>query len=115
MKVSRKDKIVKAVLEAAFPDYKGRKIEVIPTTSIRLVRTAWDDGGSKNHYVAVKRDMSKSELPFVEQWGNPYEGKEIMLDTESIIACHIIYCGSDLGVEIFAHPDLMPKMIEGAK
>jgi hypothetical protein len=113
IKVSRS--IVKPILEAAFPEYTGRKISVEFTETVHIHNTNWS-GGSRNEYVAVNMESSEvSELPEYAPWSNPVEGATVTLPTGAIIACHMMFCGHDLGIRIYANPSLAPKLLPEAK
>lgn len=114
-KAKRSDPIVKTILEVAFPDYKGRKIEVVFTDKVRISGTFWDEG-SIRRYAAVNRNMDAVKIEWAHSiFDAPYEGQEVQLRDDFVIACHQIYIGKDMGVTIYAPMSLMPKMIEGAR
>lgn len=115
MKVSLKDKGVKAVVKVAFPDYKGRKVKVEAVEKVDVYDLNWS-GGTKNEYRFINADdLNTAGLPHLAPWNNVYEGQRFTMLKNSIVVKRCYFCGHDLGLTIYVHPDLMPRMIEGAK
>ena len=102
---------VRAILDATFPEYRGRKFKVEFTETVTFHDTNWA-GGTKNTYVAITsygRGIARLNVP--APWCNTVEGETRELPLEVLIVKHCIFCGKDLGITIYAHPAHMPKWI----
>ena len=108
MKINKSQ--VRPILEATFPEYRGRtfKVEFVPT--ITFYNTNWG-GGSRNKYAAIGSDGRTARLSVPAPWVNPVEGKTIEIPTNVLVVKHTIFCGKDLGITIYAHPAHMPKWL----
>jgi len=110
IKVSRKDQSIKAILKATFPEYRGRTISVDFTPAITFHDTNWG-GGSRNQYHAIGLNGESQRLSVNAPWANPVEGKRIDMPTTALIVKHSIFCGHDLGITIYAHPQNAPRWL----
>lgn len=104
MKITRKQAL--PFIEAAdMADYTGRKISVEFTETVPVYNTNWD-GGSRNYYSFLNMETSTSrKAPDFAPWENPIEGQRATLKPGRVIVERCFYCGSDLGITIYAHPD----------
>ena len=99
------------IVQATFPDYKGRKFSLEFTEKVWLHDLAWD-GGSKNFYAGIKVDGTVRHLKISNPWTcGGLEGKDIPLTPDAILVEHCYFCGHDLGIRIYAHPSLAPKLL----
>lgn len=108
IKVTRKQ--VAGIINATFPDYKGRKFSIEATRSVILHDLNWD-GGTKNEYAFIRADGLTAELPEFSPFNNPAEGKEISLPNDVIVVNHIFFCGHDCGIRIMVNPDILQKVL----
>jgi hypothetical protein len=124
VKVRKAD--IRDILEASFPDYRGRKFFVEFTTTINIHNLNWS-GGSRNQYVAVNNEPPtvpgepRDRMEFWRNravqlspeapWTEVREGAKIELPVNAMVVKHTDYCGSDLGITIYAHPDNAPKWL----
>ncbi len=103
------------ILDATYPDYRGRKFKVEFTDKVWLHDTNWG-GGSRNYYAFVTADGERRYLPSPPPWDNPYEGRGVELPANVLVVEHCYFCGKDLGITIYAHPSYAPKWLaEGGK
>ena len=117
MKTSMKDPGTRAVIKAAFPDYRGRKVR-IDVRERNVMATTWWDGGSKDDVAAVRLvDMKPCEIPSTSPYDN--QGLAMAIYHEGIPMCegiaivvHSIFCGKDAGITIYLHPDNAAKLLE---
>jgi len=103
---------VKPILQATFPDYKGRTIKVEFANEVTFWDTNWG-GGSRNSYAAVKSDGRTANLNVPAPWNNPVEGTTVEVPRDALIVKHSIFCGKDLGITIYANPIHLPKWLPG--
>lgn len=89
-KVSLSDPSVRAVVRAAFPHYRGRRIELVTGGYPPSLDSYWD-GGSKDFYVFV-------DLPGYEAGRRRHLET---LPTDVALVRHSIVCGKDAGVTIY--------------
>ena len=101
---------VRDILNATFPEYRGRKFKVEFAEIITFHNTNWG-GGTKNTYVAVSSDGRAKRLGVQAPWINPVEGKTMELPFEVLVVMYTIFCGKDLGITIYAHPAHLPKWL----
>lgn len=107
-------KQAKPIVKATFPDYRGRKFRLEFRDSVRFYDVNWS-GGSKNEYKLVNTSGQIGTLAGVTRapWDNPIEGQEFSLSPDVMIVKHSFFCGSDMGITIYAHPSLAPKLLGG--
>ena len=101
---------VRPILEATFPEYKGRSFKVEFAETIMFHDTNWA-GGTKNTYVAIATDGRTARLNVPAPWFNAVEGARMTLPLNILIVKHAVFCGKDLGITIYAHPAHMPKWL----
>ena len=110
-----------AIFRAAFPDYCGRKFRLEVTTSVRCNDTWWD-GGSKSDYAFVQLSTGVlRELPdFISGGFLPGSAaahkalSSVQLSVDCAIVQHSIFCGKDMGLRVFLHPDNVVKLLPAA-
>jgi len=106
---------VRAILDATFPEYRGRKFKVEFTETVTFSDTNWG-GGTKNTYVAIStygRGVARLNVP--APWLSTVEGKTMELPREVLVVKHTIFCGKDLGITIYAHPGHLPKWLSAGE
>jgi len=105
MKVSKS--LVRPIVEAAFPSYKGRKFFVQVVNEVTLCNLNWD-GGSRDEYRIVRlSDMKTADLSSINMpapWNNKFEGNRLVLSEGYAVVRHSIFCGHDSGLGIFVLP-----------
>lgn len=96
----------------AFPLYRGRNVKVWIRDSVTLSNLTWDEG-SKSEYVILRADGKQADMRFASRfapWSNPWEGRVVELSSE-IIVIEFWRMGLSKGINIHAHPSLMPKLL----
>jgi hypothetical protein len=104
---------VKRIATAAYPNYTGRKFSVEVSNRPIDVRSYWD-GGSRDYFVFLRLDNLKTWV-MPEQSINDVkvEGADkVSLVPGMVCVEHTIFCGKDIGITIYIHPDNVPKFIE---
>ncbi len=93
------------IINASFPEYRGRKIQLELTDKVTFSDTNWG-GGSRNRYAAIAHDGRKDRLDFsrVAPWNNPIEGRTIDLPPGVLIVEHTVFCGKDCGLHLYLNP-----------
>lgn len=105
----------KPVWSKAFPQYRGRKVKVWVRKQVELRGLNWDEG-NKSEYVILRSDGNKADMRFASQfapWSNPWEGRIVELSAE-IVVVERWRSGDEQGINIYAHPCLMPKLLPAA-
>lgn len=117
IKVSRSDPTVRSIISAAFPDYRGRKVLIVPCTRPLDVRSYWS-GGTRSYFVFVnlatisRENPSTLEVPQQSAFDRRVPGAEaVELRPGFVCVEHVIFCGHDLGLRIHAHPDNLVKLL----
>lgn len=94
--------------------YRRRKIRVVATQSVTLHGLNWDSG-SKNTYHSA--DLSTDEIKTHSSFGNPHpwfnerEGAKVALPENIIVIRTGVFLGKEAMMEIYVHPNNMPKLI----
>ena len=112
IRVKRAD--VAQVVQATFPEYRGRKIRVVPATKVHIHGLNWD-GGSRNRYrgctLSGESTGSLDKYNRCAPWSNPAEGQTVELVPGVALVKHSIFCGHDTGLRIYVHPDSIPRLL----
>lgn len=100
--VSRSNPLVKRVLQATFPEYRGRKVRVQPYTGPRRWTVCWDEG-SRDQVKLIDLARGTADLRAGSPFQNP-EGVLALVDQpeNSLLVVHTISCGVDAGITIIA-------------
>ena len=111
--VSRKE--VAAIVNATFPEYKGRKIRVAATETVGLYDLNWS-GGTRSQYRACTLEGrslgSSAKYNAMAPWDSrQVEGQFLPLVPGACVVEHQIFCGKETGLRIYVHPSDMPKML----
>lgn len=87
--------------------YNGRKIQVVFTESveIRLCDTMWSDGSRSTFYLG---NLGTGE---VVQITPTDKNIRISLEENGIVLEHVIFCGKDLGIKVYAHVSNAPTSL----
>ena len=105
-KASRSEAFVKEIIQATFPEYKGRKI-TISTSVPQYLDSYWSEGSRqffKFYQPATKKTYTvKSNHPVFESSNPNYLAS---LPADIICVSHTIFCGHDMGITIYVtEPD----------
>lgn len=107
-KVTKKQ--VANVVNRTFPDYNGRKFTVEAAEKVTFYDTNWS-GGTCNKYAAMTRDGQTGFFTAPAPWVNLLEGKTVDLPEDVIIVEHSHFCGHDMGLRFYVHPNALPKLL----
>lgn len=116
IKVTRAD--VARIVDATFPDYRGRKIRVRPATHESLQDLNWS-GGSRSQYRACTLDGrtlgTGDAYNALAPWDNrQVEGQSVPVPPGAVMVRHTIFCGKDTGLTITCNPADMPRLLAKA-
>lgn len=107
---------VKALALRCFPGYSGRTFKVEAFQGPKRLDSNWS-GGSRDTFVLLNIGSDKSA--HVPENGTPFtmQFKELTeLPLNCVLAEHSIFCGKDMGITLYVHPDnltaLLPKPVE---
>jgi hypothetical protein len=118
------DSVVKRILAATWPDYAGRKVELLITDKVHL-SSYTGEGGSWNEWKAL--ELGEFRIADVEchgglsahvagpgslAWNTAFEATRMVPNIAYVGRIH--FCGKDMGVRIVIHPDNAVKMLEAA-
>ncbi len=98
----------KEVVEVAlklFPSYSGRKFEVRVFQGPQRLDSCWS-GGSRDYWALI--NLATGKMGFVPENGTPFTdqiGELQSLPLNCVLGCHTIFCGKDLGITLYVHPD----------
>lgn len=102
--LSRANPLVKRLLAATFPQYKGRKIKARLWRGPMQLQNYWD-GGSRSYYVAV-RIVDGAVSDFATD--NPFERSShepVDLPVGVILVERSIFMGRESGLTVWMRPD----------
>lgn len=108
---------VAPLVNATFPDYKGRKFKVVCASTVTLYNLNWD-GGSRNVYRTCTTEGQQlgtsARANAAAPWNNPAEGKTLPLPQGAVCVMQSDFCGKDCGLTIYINPEDMPKLLPAA-
>lgn len=108
---SAEKKNVKALVSAAFPEYKGRKVRIRSAASYQM-SNFWD-GGSRTYVVAVDLVTGRVVEPIAAS-SNPFSGAaNAAFEIPSGVALveHSFFCGKDAGITIVVNPGTVAGLL----
>jgi hypothetical protein len=110
----KKDSVVKEILQATYPDYKGRKFFLNTSGKVSLDNTNWCEGSRVAYkFIRLTETIETGRpLPQVAPWNNPFEGKEIVLPADCACVTERIAYGRECGITIYINPINAVKFIE---
>ena len=106
-KVRKSNKAVKAILNATFPNWRGRKVFVNGSGKVSFHDTNWG-GGTRNEYKAITYRIANGKLLIDDTdhltapapWNNTIESQRVQLPEGVAVVEHSYFCGKDCGVTI---------------
>ena len=116
MELARIDGSVARIIQAAFPEYRGRKVRIQAQEYPLNVKSSWD-GGSRDYFVFVNLStLERAAMPAQSAFDRQIEGADKVMLPENI-ACveHSIFCGKDVGITIHVNPVNMPLFLSAPK
>lgn len=104
--LSRANPMVKRVLAATFPLYRGRKIKARTWTGPKRLQNYWD-GGTRSYYCAVRVEDGAiagfgTDNPFQRSAHEPVD-----LPAGVLLIEHSIFCGKDMGITIWGRAEAL--------
>jgi len=105
---------VRPVVRATFPDYRGKKFQVVAAESVTLHDLNWS-GGSRSSYRACTLTGAPlggaDKYQMMAPWDNPAERQTLPILPGACVVEHCIFCGQDMGLRIYVHPaDMAPLL-----
>lgn len=105
---------VKPLVEATFPEYRGRKFQVEAACQVTLYDLNWS-GGTRSVYRTCTTEGryigSSAKANAAAPWNNAAEGQRVPVPQGAVIVKHSEFCGKDCGLTIYIHPEDMPKLL----
>lgn len=109
MKVTRKE--IAPLVDACYPDYKGRKFSVAAAKTYAL--TNYWDGGSRCYCVAYDLATGK-KADALNATANPFRSEAhgvIEIPVGIVIVERSIFMGKEAGVTIYVRPENLAKLL----
>jgi hypothetical protein len=100
------------IVSKVFPEYWGRKFKLEFSETVMFSDLHWG-GGSRSRYGFVRADGETAFLPSSAPWDSPFEGRRMPIPPNVLVVEWVVFCGKDLGITIYAHPSLAPKLLGG--
>jgi len=113
--VDKPDDVIKKIINATFPGYKGRKISVVTDNFPKNLSSYWS-GGSRNDYVFYNlangkaKAVPESGAGFGKYPDTPDVDVDAMPDSVVLVK-HTIFSGKDLGITIYAKPAAVAPLL----
>lgn len=109
------DETAKILANAGFPNYKGRKFQVIVVEDNRTfnLTSGWD-GGSREYYAIVRlSDMKAVNISDLGFMGNQFSrhGQDFQIPEGFVLIEHSIFCGKDMGLRFYVQKANSAKLI----
>ena len=103
---------VKKIAKAAYPNYNGRKFAVKIANHPLNVSSYWE-GGSRDYFVFLRLDnLQTYEVPPQSMYDPKIKGTESVKIVPGMLCVkHTYFCGKDLGITIYVHPDNAPNLL----
>jgi hypothetical protein len=103
-----------AIIRACFPNYNGKKVEL--STNVPSDLASYWDGGSRYFYCFYHLDTKQaipvhSNHPYFESDQPSHLEK---LPGRVLLVQHMIFCGKDLGIRIYANQSDLAPMLPAA-
>jgi hypothetical protein len=114
IKLSSSDAMVRRIIQATYPDYRGRKIFLCPQSYPLNVKSYWE-GGSRSYFVFLKLDtFERASMPAQSAFDAQIRGADSVTLPENV-ACieHCYFCGKDAGIRIHINPANATKLLPG--
>lgn len=115
--VSRQDMHkVADIIKATFPEYKGNTVKLVSRIPTNL--SSYWDGGSRSYYALY--DLAESRVFHVADnhpafnRGAPSELNPAELPPNVVVVEHCIFCGKDMGICIYARPEMLTPLLPAA-
>jgi hypothetical protein len=107
VKASITDPRIKEIVQATFPNYRGRKITITDAPAPKKLDSYWD-GGTRYYFAFYCPETRKahavhSNHPVFEQ--NQPRELSTGLPSGMILVEHVIFCGKDCGIRIYVNTD----------
>jgi hypothetical protein len=92
-----------ALMQQAYPDYKGRRFFIVPKNEIDANDEANWSGGTKNYYKFLAYKDGKFSAftpPDFAPWKRP-DSMQVHLTDSLICIIHAFFCGHDMGLTLY--------------
>ena len=102
---------VSTLAKLSFPDYHGKKFKIVTLTGPITIASYWS-GGSRDYWTFIRiEDMEVKSLPI--ELGNPFVGpaRETEIPRGYMAVKHSYYCGKDMGLTFYAHPENVTRFL----
>jgi hypothetical protein len=112
IQVSINDPLIRRILQVTYPDYRGRKIRIIPQRYPLNCKSYWE-GGSRDYFAFVRLDtFQTAPMPAQSAFDKDIRGAEsVTLPAGVICVEHSIFCGKDVGIRIHLNPENLVSML----
>jgi len=112
MYIDKVDGSVGRIINAAFPGYRGKKVQVKVVEHPINTRSYWD-GGSRDYFTFVNLATYESmAVPAQSAFDPKIQGADaVRLPAGFVCVRHSIFCGKDTGITIMVHPDNAPLLL----
>lgn len=109
---SKTDATIARILRATYPDYRGRKIFIIPQSAPLNVRSYWE-GGSRSYFQFLNlATFATVAMPAQSGFDRPIRGADsVTLPLGVICIEHCYFCGKDCGIRIHVNPANLTAML----
>ena len=118
LEFKKSDPKIAWLVKLCYPGYRGRRTVKVEGRSSYFIHDYWDSG-SRSYasfvHMPTRRRVSLDSLKYEHQTnGNCFSLPIGKIELESGIAIveNVIFCGKDLGIRIYMHPDDYQQFIK---
>lgn len=108
----RSDPLVKKLLAATFPTYKGRKITLVPFDRPLHLDLSWS-GGTVDKVVLVDLANGRIGKLVVPAPWSIGAADPVDCPPNALLVVHSYFCGVDAGITVYARPASVPALGPG--
>lgn len=98
---------LKAIVRAAFPSYRGRKIRETSHIKNSMNTNSYWDGGSRDTFVVVDlKTLRATPIAGINPLNPPANWRDpTVIQPGTVIVEHSIFCGKDVGCRVHRRGD----------
>jgi hypothetical protein len=110
--VRRSDPMIRRILAATFPDYRGRKVRISLVDDRPISLDYHRSGGSRDVARMVRIADGAIGAPALSSPWN--DSGAVVVPPGHLLVVHSHFLGSDAGIAIYGRPDSLPALNGGA-
>lgn len=120
MQFKKSDPKVSDIVKSAYPGYRGRRPVRVQSREKYRVSDYWSEGSrtyARFLHLPTRRFIKAEQMGFEQQeQNNPFSLMigDVKLTPETAVVEQSIFCGKNMGIRIYLHPDTYAEWEEAA-